>query len=163
LGEFAAKYPAVDNVVGPWTGRLSHSGEVIRLVDSAGGTVDSVTYADSGDWAAREHSRGGSWVETLTRGRGMGSIVRAGAVAEGDQIQIFGADQAAYNQTSAVGASTVNTISYAVSGNPAESATGTIYARRITDHNHTGWSWVSYADGLGKSLELVNPALTNNE
>src|SRR6266550_9637017 len=67
LGKFAGKYPGVGNVVGAWTGRLSNSGEEIRLVNSAGGTVDSVTYADSGDWAAREHSRGVSLVENLTR------------------------------------------------------------------------------------------------
>src|SRR5881392_2423108 len=50
LAKFAAKYPAVSNVVGPWTGKLSNSGEEIRLVDSTGGTVDAVTYADEGDW-----------------------------------------------------------------------------------------------------------------
>src|SRR5205814_2167071 len=62
----------------------------------------------------------------------------------GDQIQIFGANQTQYNQTISVGSATLNTISYAVSGNPATTATGTIYARQITDHNHSGWSWVSY-------------------
>jgi len=238
FAKFHAKYPAVSNVVGGWTGRLSNSGEEVRLVDQNGGTVDSVTYADSGDWAAREHSRGVSLVENLTRDMRISGITRAGSVATvttagthglangasvtirganeseyngtfvvgnvtsttftvnvsgapatpasgviftniatntatavitghgysvGDQIQIFGADQTQYNQTIALGSSTLNTISFAVTGSPASTATGTIYARHVTDHNHSGWSWVSYADGLGKSLELVNTALTNNE
>ncbi|HEV8290785.1 MAG TPA: lamin tail domain-containing protein, partial [Tepidisphaeraceae bacterium] len=238
LGKFGAKYPGVSNVVGGWTGRLSNSGEEIRLVDNVGGTVDSVTYADEGDWAAREHSRGVSLVENLTRDLRISGITRNGSVATvttvaahgltngasvtirganeaeyngtfvvggvssttftytvsgtpntpasgvmftniptntatavitghgysvGDQIQIFGANQTQYNQTISVSASTLNTISYPVSGSPADIASGTIYARQITDHNHSGWSWVSYADGLGKSLELVNQSLTNNE
>src|SRR5687768_16505303 len=41
--KFAAKYPGVSSV-GNWVGRLSNSGEEIRLVDNLGGTVDSVEY-----------------------------------------------------------------------------------------------------------------------
>ena len=40
---------------GPWTGRLSNRGERVRLVDPSGETIDEVRYADSGDWAARQH------------------------------------------------------------------------------------------------------------
>ncbi|HUU93743.1 MAG TPA: CotH kinase family protein, partial [Phycisphaerae bacterium] len=29
------------------------------------------------------------------------------------------------------------------------------------DHNHTGWAWAEDHDGGGKSLELINPALSN--
>lgn len=32
----------------------------------------------------------------------------------------------------------------------------------VADFGHKGWSWQSAADGLGKSLELMNPALDNN-
>ncbi|MFT4639862.1 MAG: hypothetical protein ACI8T1_003187 [Verrucomicrobiales bacterium] len=39
--------------LGPWQGRLSNGSETVRLVDRDGETVDSVHYADSGDWAAR--------------------------------------------------------------------------------------------------------------
>ncbi|MBE3069253.1 MAG: CotH kinase family protein, partial [Planctomycetes bacterium] len=31
------------------------------------------------------------------------------------------------------------------------------------DNGHTGWAWSDATDGGGKSLELINPALTNNE
>src|SRR5258705_437905 len=67
--------------VGGWTGRLSNSGEEVRVVDQNGGTVDSVTYADSGDWAAREHSRGVSLVENLTRDLRISGITRIGSTA----------------------------------------------------------------------------------
>ena len=51
---FAAKYPSVSSlVVGPWTGRLSNSGERIRLADASGEQVDEVKYTDDGDWAKR--------------------------------------------------------------------------------------------------------------
>ncbi len=53
LQTFAAKYPNVTNVVGPWTGKLSNSGETIQLVNAGGSAIDSVTYADEGDWAVR--------------------------------------------------------------------------------------------------------------
>ena len=48
------KYGGVANVVGGWDGKLSNSGERIELVDDAGATVDSVRYADQGDWGTRE-------------------------------------------------------------------------------------------------------------
>src|SRR5690606_33843224 len=40
-------------VVGGWTGQLSNSGENIDLTDSFGQVVDTVDYADDGDWALR--------------------------------------------------------------------------------------------------------------
>lgn len=87
---FAAKYPGVTaTVVGPWTGRLSNSGEKIRLIDDGGVEVDELTYSDEGDWAVRR--------------------------------------------------------------------------RGPLDSGHQGWIWESNADGLGGSLELRNPALTNRE
>jgi hypothetical protein len=54
VSTFKAKYPNVISVVGGWTGWLSNSGEKIELVDAAGEVVDSVKYADEGDWAVRE-------------------------------------------------------------------------------------------------------------
>ncbi|MBE0544796.1 MAG: lamin tail domain-containing protein [Verrucomicrobia bacterium] len=50
---FTNKYHGVTNVVGTWTGRLSNSREDIALDDAAGNRVDSVKYADEGDWAVR--------------------------------------------------------------------------------------------------------------
>ncbi len=51
---FKAKYPGAISVVGGWTGWLSNSGEKIELADQLGEVVDSVKYADEGDWAVRE-------------------------------------------------------------------------------------------------------------
>lgn len=53
LTEFTAKYPAVTNVVGGWTGKLSNQGEKIELTNALGTIIDSVTYSDQGDWAKR--------------------------------------------------------------------------------------------------------------
>jgi hypothetical protein len=41
------------NVVGPWQGGLSNSGETVRLVDADGTVVDSVRFATEGDWGRR--------------------------------------------------------------------------------------------------------------
>jgi hypothetical protein len=54
VSTFKAKYPGAINVVGGWTGWLSNSGEKIELVDDLGAVVDSIKYADQGDWAVRE-------------------------------------------------------------------------------------------------------------
>ncbi|MGI9242605.1 MAG: lamin tail domain-containing protein, partial [Verrucomicrobiales bacterium] len=84
---FQAAHPGVSNVVGGWAGQLSNSGESIRLIDGESGTVDSVSYADQGDWAQRV---------------------------------------------------------------------------RESSNGEDGWTWNSQADGSGSSLELRNPALSNN-
>jgi len=86
---FKAKYPAVNNVVGNWTGFLNNSGEDIDLDDAQGNRADSVTYADEGDWAIRQ--------------------------------------------------------------------------RGLNDLGRRGWAWLKEHDGFGKSLELIQPNLSNNE
>ena len=65
---FAAKYPAVTNYVAGWTGQLSNSSNRITLKNAALVTVDSVDYADDGDWAERQRDnppdfghRGWNW------------------------------------------------------------------------------------------------------
>ncbi len=50
---FAAKYPAVTNVVAGWGGRLSNSSNRVVLADAGGAVVDEVDYADDGDWGVR--------------------------------------------------------------------------------------------------------------
>jgi hypothetical protein len=50
---FEQTYPGIDQVLGPWSGRLSNSGETIELVDAHGRSVDKLHYADQGDWAQR--------------------------------------------------------------------------------------------------------------
>jgi hypothetical protein len=54
VNTFTANYPSVTNVIGGWVGRLSNSGEAIRLNDDMGITIDRVRYADEGDWSVRE-------------------------------------------------------------------------------------------------------------
>ncbi|MBN2505357.1 MAG: lamin tail domain-containing protein [Verrucomicrobia bacterium] len=88
VAAFTAKYPGVTNVIGNWVGLLSNGSEDIDLDDALGQRVDSVRYADEGDWAIRQ--------------------------------------------------------------------------RGPLDRRHRGWVWYKEHDGLGKSLELVNPLLSNN-
>ncbi|MDG2123773.1 MAG: Ig-like domain-containing protein, partial [Verrucomicrobiales bacterium] len=57
---FAITYPdTTAPVAGPWTGRLSNSGERIRLRDSNGDEIDDLTYADQGSWADRRNETDG--------------------------------------------------------------------------------------------------------
>ncbi|MGI9244182.1 MAG: Ig-like domain-containing protein, partial [Verrucomicrobiales bacterium] len=61
---FEAAYGVVGSVVGGWTGRLSNSGERVRLYESGGIEVDDVSYSDEGDWTRRErvsNSVGWDW------------------------------------------------------------------------------------------------------
>ncbi len=88
LTVFRNKYPGVNNAVGNWTGMLSNNREDIHLDDPESKRVDSVHYADEGDWAIRR--------------------------------------------------------------------------RGPLDRNHRGWEWFAEHDGLGKSLELINPKISNN-
>ncbi len=84
---FQERHPDVAQVLGPYRGRLSNSGEEITLEDADEEEIDSVTYADSGFWAAR--------------------------------------------------------VSEKLKG-------------------HDDWVWEAPHDGLGFSLELINPGLTND-
>ena len=104
LAAFDDKYPAVGNIIGPWlfwtvtnvNGRsftnfsatLGNTRDSINLRDSLGNEIDSVSYAQDGDWAVRRRSLALSGVR--------------------------------------------------------------------------GWEWHSEADGLGKSLELIQPGLDNS-
>ncbi len=66
---FLANYPGVTNVVGDWTGRLGNTDDTLRLLNGAGEEVNSVHYADSGEWAVRARAsadalglRGWDWL-----------------------------------------------------------------------------------------------------
>lgn len=67
LTNFVAKYPGVTNVIGNWQGQLSNSRETVGLFDGTGDRVNSVSYADEGDWAIRQRGpldfgfRGWKW------------------------------------------------------------------------------------------------------
>jgi hypothetical protein len=85
---FLAHYPSVTNVVGDWEGKLSNSGEQLRLRNAQGDVVDSLNYADGGEWAVRQR------VPDPTAGL-------------------------------------------------------------------PGWDWLALADGSGRSMELIQPLLSN--
>jgi VCBS repeat-containing protein len=59
LAAFEAAYGTLPNVVGPWVGQLSNSGELIRLRDDLDVQGDEVEYSDQGDWAQRVRLRTG--------------------------------------------------------------------------------------------------------
>lgn len=69
VDDFAAAYPDIDNVIGGWTGRLANRGERITLVDASGSIIDTVRYADEGDWSEGRYldeddngQRGWNWL-----------------------------------------------------------------------------------------------------
>jgi hypothetical protein len=69
VAAFNASHPGFPGtVVGGWSGRLSNSGENIRLQNAGGTVIDEVRYADEGDWAFRARGplqfshRGWMWV-----------------------------------------------------------------------------------------------------
>src|SRR5258706_3711729 len=165
LAKFNAKYPGVSNVVGNWQGSLSNSGEQIELIDNLGATVDQVTYADDGNWGVRERGRGVSLVGSITSSGNTATVnMFDHGYTSGDTVQIFGADQPEYNGTFVIGGVTNTSFTYTMASAPAATtATGLILSRYLIDHGHSGWHWVSFADGLGKSLELRNPTLSNND
>ena len=51
---FAARYPGVSHAIGGWGGQLRNAGETIEVRTEGDVVVDSVRYADDGDWAVRE-------------------------------------------------------------------------------------------------------------
>jgi len=167
---FMAAHPTfTGNLVGGWDGHLSNAAEDVELEDADGDRVDLVSYADQGDWADRERSRGVEWVESITVNGTVATarITNHGVYEDpGDHsvnatVEIFGADQPEYNGVFTVTAASPATISFDLGVAPGGPATGTILCRQLTDEGHTGWSWVSMADGLGRSMELVNGAFSN--
>jgi hypothetical protein len=161
---FAQKYPTVTNAVGPWVGQLSNSSDDVRLLTSTGLEIDRVEYADDGEWAARR--RGGQdarAVASITNAGGTATVTTAAAhgYANGNRVALFGANQAGYSGIFTIAGVTANSFTIEVPAGTATPATGQIYVRR-QDFLHFGWDWFSPADGMGKSLELINPVLSNN-
>jgi len=54
VGIFLQEHPGITNVLGTWQGHLRNSGEKIEIRDASNAIVDSVHYADEGEWAVRE-------------------------------------------------------------------------------------------------------------
>ncbi len=84
VNTFAAEYPGVSNIVGGWVGKLSNNGERITIVDAGGVTVDTIRYADQGDWARRElgpvdhYHRGWQWSDAHDGDGASLELIKAG-------------------------------------------------------------------------------------
>ena len=160
---FKARYPGVNNVIGNWTGRLANSDENIELVTPLGEQVDQVHYATEGDWAIRARGRPARLVSRITLAGNTATVTIQGhGYGNNEQVIISGADQPEYNGRFSIGGIGTSTFTYTVPGTPASPATGTIVCRHIVDNNASGWTWLCPADGLGSTLELINPAANNN-
>ena len=160
---FHTRYPGVDNVVGNWDGQLSNAGETIALANAQGDVVDTVQYTDGGDWGFRVQGSGETRAITVTRSGTTATVtVPQGNWQNGDLVTISGANQPEYNVTNvAISGTSRTSFTYPIAGSPATPATGLVIVRQLTDFTRTGWGWSCRADGLGSSLELVNPALPN--
>ncbi len=162
LAAFQAKYPAVTNVVGGWTGSLANSDETIELVTAMEETAAQVHYATEGDWARRDHAGAVDLVAGIVRSGSTATVtIFNHGYSSSDQVMISGADQPEYNGRFSLSSITPSTFNITVAGTPATPATGTIVCRQVIDNGQTGWAWFCPADGFGSSLELVNPAMPN--
>ncbi len=159
---FRAHFPAVNNVIGGWNGRLANSEETIRLVTALGEPVNEVHYATAGDWAVRERGHGADRVEGISLAGTTATItIFSHGFTGNDRVMISGADQPEFNgifTIANVGASTFTINVPGATGTP----TGNLLCRQIIDDGTSGWSWFSGADGLGFSLELINPGRPNS-
>ena len=161
---FRALYPdpGLSNVLGDWAGRLANSDDTIELRTAADELVDSVHYASEGEWATRACGRPVRRVESITPYNNVARVRIFGhGCTSGDQLMISGADQPGYNGRFTVLSTNVSTTSFLIAAGGLPAASGTILCRQIVDNGASGWSWFTAADGLGSSLELVNPAMPN--
>jgi hypothetical protein len=58
LSAFASRYGAGLNVAGTFTGKLSDTGEMIKLDDASGSTIQEFRYGDDGKWPGRADGKG---------------------------------------------------------------------------------------------------------
>ncbi|MEI6971167.1 MAG: lamin tail domain-containing protein [bacterium] len=62
LSAFAARYPAVTNVLGSYSGKLDNDGDTVELCYSAGASLLSVTFGDGPKWPQAADGHGASLV-----------------------------------------------------------------------------------------------------
>jgi hypothetical protein len=158
---FRARYPAVLNVVGGWTGQLANGGETIELRNAAGDEENQVPYSDGGDWAVRLRGSGEDRLWSLTRTGATAYATLLGHFANNDTMVISGAAPPEFNGAFAISSARASGFRYPLSGSATAEATGLIRCRQLTDNGKVGWAWSSRADGLGSSLELLNPWMPN--
>ena len=85
--KFHALYPSVANYIGGWSGHLSNSSETLELINNVGSVIDTVTYADQGDWAFRERGRGRDLVTSITRSGATATVTIPGhGYMNGDMV-----------------------------------------------------------------------------
>lgn len=92
------------NVLGPFTGRLSNSGEELRLRDLTGRVMDSVSYGVDGDWPVAADGSGlslakrdanlasdpaGNWIQSLQVGGTPGTANFASTVLTGRRVEVL--------------------------------------------------------------------------
>lgn len=70
LEAFQLRYGTGLLVAGTYSGSLNNGGELLRLSDASGTTIDEVRYGDSGDWPARADGNGSSLERLLYTGSG---------------------------------------------------------------------------------------------
>jgi hypothetical protein len=156
-----------------------------RLLLAADVVVNEIMYQ------ATSHSEGDEWIELYNRGnssadltdwkitKGVDFSFNGGSLGAGKYLVVaanLAQFQAKYPGVTNVvggwtgrlsnsgeeaqiedgGGNVVDKISYADSGDWA------VRRRGPNDHNHMGWVWVQPASGEGATLELINPALSNN-
>lgn len=159
---FRELHPGVTNMVGGWVGTLANTDETLELVDARGTTVNQVHYATEGDWARRERGGGPVRVGNIVRSGNQTTVELFGhGYTTGDLLLITGADQPEYNGFFTPTGIQPSSFRISVSGNPTSPVTGQVWCRQVVDNGATGWSWASEADGLGASLELIQPGLGN--
>lgn len=164
-GRFLELHPGFDTnrLVGGWLGSLANTDENLELVDAAGSVVNRVHYASEGDWATREQGSGPQEILGITRTGTTAAVQVFGhGFTTGDQVIISGADQPEYNGRFGVSGVQPSSFRINVPASAASPATGTMRVRLVVDNGTTGWSWSSLADGLGTSLELIQPTLSND-
>jgi hypothetical protein len=161
VATFRARYPEVTNVVGGWTGQLANGGEQIELRNANGDIENEVRYADGGDWGVRLRGSGEDRVLVLTNSGTRAYATVPGNWGNNDIVIISGADPPEYNGRFAISGARNSGFRYDLPGPVAQPASGVIICRQMTDHGRTGWAWGSRADGLGASLELINPWMPN--
>ena len=156
---FRSRYPAITNVVGGWVGQLANDGETIELQDATGRVICSVHYASEGDWGQRLVGLGVEKVRSMTVSGTTAHVNLDGVWRNGDTVIISGVESPEFNGTFAIANRTGSGFDYYLNQTPSDEPSGIILCRQLTSYGHSGWGWFSPADGMGSSLELVNPLL----
>lgn len=127
-----------------------HTFYVLGLKDSGITLVYDFTSQSWAQWTSLTAQTSKSC--TIVSADGMATVTcNAHGYADGDPVTIAGAAQAEYNGTQQIRYVDANTFKYAVAGNPATPATGTITA---AGYNETYFKYTKYVYCAGRDLVL---------